>query len=411
MSKSDSPGSSRVEGLFHTPGFTEFRDRIYGKSWHLQPGQPDSFSELLTWQVLNRLLENQRLDPPRVRLASQGRDIPLEQYGEETKDRHGRRSVHVSASALQSELRAGATLIIDAIDQMHPPIRTLAENFEAAFGNRVQVNAYASWTETRGFDLHWDDHDVFIVQVLGSKSWRLFGMSRRFPLHRDIDPNETPPKEPEWNGLLNPGDLLYIPRGFWHDARAVEGPSLHLTLGINKPSGVDLLRWLSDELRSVEIFREDLPQADNMASHGAALLRCLEEQWTPDLIQRYYAASRALRPPRVAFSLPWSVLGTIPSEASSIRIRSLVGIRTDPLDGLITNGQIKLHFDGKVWSFALAAKPLLELVLDGRTHTLEDFVVAGHEHQLSRDTVRQFISTLMQNGLVAIDESPHSEGS
>ena len=411
IEESDVPDAPSVNRLFRTPGFEEFRQRIYGKSWHHQPGRLGAFADFLTWPALNQLLETQPLDPPRVRLASEGSDIPLERYGEEIDKRRRRKTVHVSSGALQSELSAGATLIIDAIDQMHPPIRGLAETFEGAFGDRVQVNAYASWTETRGFDLHWDDHDVFIFQVVGSKSWRIFGTSRRFPLRRDVDPNITPPDKPEWSGLVNSGDLLYIPRGVWHDARATNGPSLHLTLGISRSTGIDLLRWLSDELRSEEVFREDLPRIGDISSHGEVLFRRLEEKWTPDLIQRYFAASRALRQPRIAFSLPWSVTGAIPGESTSFRVRSLVETRGESLDDLVKGGEIRLPFDGKVWSFALDAKPILEMALDSRSHTLSDVVMAGRQHGLGLEATQKFIATLVKNGLVAIYESPGSEGS
>ncbi len=176
---------------------------------------------------------------------------------------------------MAAQLRDGATLVLDAIDEMHPPIRDLAAGLERQLRTGVQVNAYASWTSQEGFGVHWDDHDVVVVQVAGAKRWRIYGSTRTAPLYRDVTFDTDTPTDPVDEFTLHAGDVLHVPRGWWHAAAASEGqPSLHLTCGLATHTGIDLLTWLVDELRSHEVVRADAPRHAVPSSPAAAGSAC-----------------------------------------------------------------------------------------------------------------------------------------
>ena len=40
---------------------------------------------------------------------------------------------------------------------------------------------------------------------------------------------------------VKPGDVVYIPRGQFHNAQAMNGVSLHVTFAIAPPTGMDVL--------------------------------------------------------------------------------------------------------------------------------------------------------------------------
>ena len=107
------------------------------------------------------------------------------------------------------------------------------------------MNVYAGWRGSHGYDVHSDDHDVFILQVFGKKRWMLY--DRKSTIERG-----TLPPDPLWDQVLEDGGLLYIPRGFWHVAMPLEEPCLHLTVSVSNPVATDFLLWLAEEQR----FRE-----------------------------------------------------------------------------------------------------------------------------------------------------------
>ncbi|MGH3620375.1 MAG: JmjC domain-containing protein [Sciscionella sp.] len=114
----------------------------------------------------------------------------------------------------------------------------------------VQVNIYLTTGDAAGFDLHWDDHDVIIVQLAGEKTWEVRGLSRPVPMFRDAVPNYEPSEEIVWAGVMNTGDMMHIPRGYWHQATRQDrgdGFSLHVTFGFHKQTGVNWLTWLADQ--------------------------------------------------------------------------------------------------------------------------------------------------------------------
>jgi ribosomal protein L16 Arg81 hydroxylase len=59
--------------------------------------------------------------------------------------------------------------------------------------------------------------------------------------------------------VLRPGDWLYIPTGWWHSARSVEGDSITLAVGLMTPSAMELLDFLKRELLGSIAWRQRLP--------------------------------------------------------------------------------------------------------------------------------------------------------
>lgn len=91
----------------------------------------------------------------------------------------------------------------------------------------------------QGFAPHFDDVDVFVVQAEGRKRWRVYAPLPHAALPRvsSHDFPNTPEAigEPLLDVTLQPGDLLYLPRGTIHQAEALPGQhSLHLTLSANQ---------------------------------------------------------------------------------------------------------------------------------------------------------------------------------
>jgi hypothetical protein len=125
-----------------------------------------------------------------------------------------------------------------------------------------------------------NDHDVFVLQAEGVKHWRLYRESMRLPLAgQPYRKEEAEPAELCAEFDLHPGDAIYIPRGFGHDAVALHSTSLHMTVGIQPVTwALVLLEALEDVIKRNPRFRESLPIGFAIDERTRAVAeRCLLE--------------------------------------------------------------------------------------------------------------------------------------
>jgi lysine-specific demethylase/histidyl-hydroxylase NO66 len=143
----------------------------------------------------------------------------------------------IAPNKVVDRYRRGDTVVLQGLHHTNPHLARLANNLALALDHPVQVNAYLSPASARGLDLHFDFHDVFVVQLGGSKRWRIWA-----PLQRTTDPVKArhsiaAPRldelgDPLLDLSLEAGDCLYLPRGFPHAAETTDQASDHLTIGL-----------------------------------------------------------------------------------------------------------------------------------------------------------------------------------
>ncbi|KAL7528995.1 hypothetical protein ACHAXR_004542 [Thalassiosira sp. AJA248-18] len=193
-------------------------------------------------------------------------------------------------------------------------IHTLLSLLESEFGCMVGSNAYLTPLNSQGFAPHYDDVDVFILQLEGYKRWRVYApLNKRETLPRESSRDYT---EKEMEGeielmdvVLGPGDVLYLPRGWIHQAETVPRPSsmpnvpgitkddhhsLHLTVSaMQNWSWADFLEILMPEAlegaassdKSISL-REGLPR--NFLSYMGTM-----HQLDEDEVEEYGSSSGA----------------------------------------------------------------------------------------------------------------------
>lgn len=227
-------------------------------------GEADKFGELFGWQDINHLLSHGRLTHPAVSLVLEKKTLPAN-----------------ALAQVEHWLAQGATLVLNQIQELDPIVDRFASALANDLNTGVGVNCYASWPSKQGFDIHYDLHDVFVVQIAGKKTWKVFEPTRRWPIEREKGRLMlTPPDaQPYLECSLTAGDVLHIPRGHWHYAVA-DTPSIDLTVGPKARTGVDFLLWLADHvMNSEEFFRKDFPLVRARALGGDRPEIELESHW------------------------------------------------------------------------------------------------------------------------------------
>lgn len=395
---------SSLQKLLAPHSEDRFLDQIWSKEFLRVKGNPAKFEGLFAWADLNSIIESHRLSPPRLRLEHDGKHRDELNFLFERPSRRGGTIPRVNVPRLYELLRQGATLVVDAVEETHPPLRELARNLSSIFGQSVQINLYASWSSIGGFGLHWDDHDVMIVQLDGSKSWKVYGQTRASPMYRDVSFDEQRPTGPPiWDGIVEAGDFLYIPRGNWHDVLGVGEPTLHLTIGSTNPTGVDLFGWIADELRSHDAFRKDLPifaSEEKKKEHSSHLAHLFNERLSAQVIDEYLDHRRAALDIRPQLSLPDAIL-TDPLANSSDAFLQIVPScwvsRTETREGNV----ILFRSDHREWKFSPLCEPILQLLFDRKPHSLAE-LCSSAMGKVEESDVRAFVEQLIIDGIVSI---------
>jgi hypothetical protein len=217
---------------------------------HFPAAGPGRFAGLLSVAALDALLTTDAARAPRITMADAGQpgsaSVPEAEYC--LPD--GR----VDPLRLLARFDAGATLVASQLQDLHPPLSGFCRGLEKLFLHGVQANAYLTPPGAQGFRVHYDTHDVLVLQVEGEKSWRLWpGQPLLYPTRRTPWQRETVPEGEPVALTLRPGEALYLPRGTLHEARGqTAAASLHLTIGLLEPSWAEAMRLLLDRLETTE---------------------------------------------------------------------------------------------------------------------------------------------------------------
>jgi hypothetical protein len=357
---------------------------------------------LFGWPQLNAALAEHRLAPPRLRLERGGEDVSKGVFATR-RTRRGAILHDLDLGALNAGLRDGATLILDAANELSPSLQRLCAGLAADFACACQTNMYACWGATQGFDVHWDDHDVFVIQLEGRKRWDLYGATREAPTRRDHHGEHPRPEAPRERIVLEPGDVLYLPRGYWHAAVGLGGPTMHLTVGLTRKTGSDFLHWLADDVLADAAARADLPFEDGEAAVGARIAELLAELARRDpqsLARRYRRHIEAGLPQRPQPSFPW--IGgreTAPGPGDRIRLAdgaSRVGPSERP-------GALLLSWRGTEFTLDADLGRPLEVLVAGGSLTLGE--IEGAASPRTRSHVAGFVREMLGRGVFMLDET------
>jgi ribosomal protein L16 Arg81 hydroxylase len=172
-------------------------------------------------------------------------------------------------AAIQAYLEAGQPIVWNAARGASAALDSLTAEITEALGAHVWANVYSTGSAMKPFQVHFDAHDVLAVQCEGAKEWMVSKVRLNCPLdvpalaptvRRALEERRAEAQaEPLMTVVTEPGDVLYIPRGQFHDARTPEDRSLHVTFAIAPPTGIDVIQALGRLALGEALFRDYLP--------------------------------------------------------------------------------------------------------------------------------------------------------
>ena len=223
---------------------------------------------MLDWAGLNRILDlHTYWIEPHMKLVMGNRAALTEHYCDEVETLDGNKTLRANPAKVKAFLGMGASMVANRVHDVSPPVRDIAAILEETFGAGVGANIYCSFKGVQAFQSHYDLHDVFAIHTEGEKTWTVYENRADNPV------NPLPPGDATSQYLnaskgnvlfkahMKPGDLLYLPRGWYHDALASSDASMHVTFSVSPNTGLSLFKLLEREAKRDSAFRAFLPHA------------------------------------------------------------------------------------------------------------------------------------------------------
>lgn len=246
------------------------------------------YSELFDWEKLRGAIAAGAIPAERLTVTKNTAVVPSMMYAKDGV---------ANAASIAALLDQGASLIATRLNLYLPAFGALCENIRAQLGEEIMAGTIVTVGEGGALKRHYDEEDIVILQVEGTKRWRIYDTPVANPVKHMA--RRPPPATPVFDEVLAPGDFLFLPAGYWHQCENGPGRSLHLTILFIPPLGLYALDRLKAQLRGDENFRVPLTRfvtAAEKAAHEAALKAHLAETIAAmalsDLPERRKAGSR-----------------------------------------------------------------------------------------------------------------------
>jgi len=253
----------------------DFRERQFERAPHVF--RQSLHERPFDWSDLDAVLHLNEPTPQGLQLFNRGL-IPDDAYTEDSSA-FGLRRRRLNKVRFYGHLNAGATLVINRFELLSVAAQRLCTEIATFACQPATSNAYVSFRGDGTFGNHWDTHDVFAIQLIGRKRWRVFAPTTPLPLSHQTSERsgQACPDNPLLDCVLDTGDVLYIPRGWWHHVIPLDEGSLHLSVGTYAPTMYDYVMWacshsLPDSLLARSAFKPgDASSAALLKQIAAAL--------------------------------------------------------------------------------------------------------------------------------------------
>ncbi|MEJ1995089.1 MAG: cupin domain-containing protein [Limibacillus sp.] len=251
--------------LIEPIGRDRFFEEYHGKTWLHVKGAREISDQVMSWDELGRLMSMRAIwSPATFRVMLDRKALKTEDYCSPLVATGGASQMRPDPKKLGPLIRRGVSVVLNDVSTHTAGAAAVADALQEATGGSAQSNLYFSMSQRQAFGPHNDAHDVFALHCCGEKIWHIYETKEDSPIahprfQRSFEESAkmAGPKVAEVK--MEPGDLLYIPRGQFHDALASQNGAVHIAFGVTMPKMIDLLTPLWEASVSSAKMRADLP--------------------------------------------------------------------------------------------------------------------------------------------------------
>lgn len=297
MWKSSTSEENVVARLLHPHTIDEFaRDYYERKPLYISRNDPSYYRDYFSLAALEDVLYGGEVPGQSVNIFRDGIPARAESYTRKSMRENPNKTIKTDAEVIDPDrvsalFAHGCSVVLDRVQTYSPSVRTLCREIEWFFNHKVSTNLYLTPAGNQGFAAHYDTHDTLLLQIEGSKHWKIYGAGFDLPI--DDDPRFFHNKKTTAKGEVafeiefRPGDLLYLPRGFMHEGTANEKLSMHLTIGLYPTKWSDVLhQTLADGIFEEAALRTAIATDCAPDFSNRAVSEALARVFSPENVSR-----------------------------------------------------------------------------------------------------------------------------
>ncbi len=216
----------------------------------------ENYGDLLSLRELDAFFSRNDVRYPAVQVIENGRNLPLDRFARQVKIGSYHSDGLIDMDLVAEAYRKGATVLVQLMQNSFVGLAEFSEAIGSFIRGKIDVHAFLTPPNSQGLTAHYDAASAFLIQWRGTKRWRLYelqveapGSNQTFGTNRTIKGNVVD------EITLQPGDVLYLPRGLPHEGMTVGTESLHLTVVLFPKSWLDILSAILKECQKSEPFR------------------------------------------------------------------------------------------------------------------------------------------------------------
>ena len=286
------------------------------------------------------------------------------------------------------------SVLVQGLNTLLPRADTLMREFSFVPYARLDDLMVSYATDGGGVGPHFDSYDVFLIQGIGKRRWRI-GNQKDQTLIDGLPIRILKDFRPVHDWVLEPGDLLYLPPEWAHDGIAI-GECMTYSVGFRAAPARDLaeqfLMFLQDRVSMTGRYRDPgIERQKHPAEIGPAMIEQVaglldQIRWNTDTVRDFLGSHLTEPKPHVFFDPPEKPL----SEKRFAAILARKGIRLDARSQLLFAGN-RFFMNGESVAVARREQATFRRLADERSlpgsspgtaglATLYDWYCCGFAH-------------------------------
>ena len=241
----------------------KFLTKNFGKNYQYETNFVANYESIMSLDILDSILSKTNIwnDKNFIMMLDQ-KKLNYIDYSSISIDVTGN-NYRPDVNKVQNLVSRGASIILNDIQKQSVNLIKFTDELQKFTNGRCQGNLYFSMASHQAFGPHFDLHDVFAVHFEGEKVWNIYENLEKNPINHPAFNISNEERRKRAGKIidqvtLKPGDLLYIPRGQYHDALASKNGAIHIAFGLTYFKSIDVMTSLWQNFILNEFMRKDI---------------------------------------------------------------------------------------------------------------------------------------------------------